>query len=188
MKIKNLFLALTAAMGLCACGTSAQTSSETPVTTIVPQTDPLVIELDTFENRTFGSDRAFIVICDNIVKGQIPTVNGMVTSRFFTFSSRYALQFDNCSAKVYEPKFNRKGTEYSFSVYVDNAKFFDSFIDTDWRLYFIIDGGGYVTMQIESTTLLRARSTPTWTFRGHVNTKRTEALKLMKGSTATDTK
>ena len=181
MKFRNLLLTLFATMGLCACGTTAQTSTETPVTNIVPQTDPLVIGLDSFENRTFGGDRAYIVICDNTVKGQIPTVSGMVTSRSFVFSSRYALRFDNCSAKVHEPRFNKKGTEYYFTVYVDDAQFFDSTRDSDWRLSFTIDGGGFVTLHIESATISRVRSSSTWTFRGHVNAERTEALKMIKG-------
>ena len=181
MKLRNLFLALSAAMGLCACAAPAQTSTEAPVTNIVPQTDPLVIELDSFENRNFGSDRGYIIICDNTVKGQIPTVNGMVTARTFAFSSRYALRFDNCSAKVNEPRFNKKGTQYSFTVYVNDAQFFDSFRDTDWRLSFTVDGEGFVTMRIESTTISTVRSTSTWAFRGHVNAERTEALKMLNG-------
>ena len=181
MKFKNLFFVLFAAMGLCACGVTAQTSTETPVTNIVPQTDPLVIELDSFESHTFGGDRAYIVINDNTVKGQIPTVNGMVASRTFAFSSRYALRFDNCRANVSEPSFNKKGTQYKFTVRVDNARFFDSFKDTDWRLSFTIDGGGFVTMLIESASISGVRGTPTWSFRGHVNAERTKALKMIKG-------
>ena len=181
MKFKNLLLALSAAMGLCACGTTAQTSTETPVTNLVAQTDPLVIELESFETHTFRGDRAYIVICDNTVKGQIPTVNGMVASRTSAFASRYALRFDNCSASVYKPSFNKKGTQYSFSVRVDNARFFDSYRDSDWRLSFTIDGGGFVTMLIESTSISGVHGTPTWSFRGHVNAERTEALKMMKG-------
>ena len=181
MKLRNLFLVLTAAFGLCACGTTAKTSSETPVSNIVPQTDPLVIELDSFESHTFGNERAYIVICDNTVKGQIPSVNGMVTSRISAFSSRYALQFDNCSAKVYEPKFNKKGTQYSFTVKVEDAKFFGSFRDTDWRMTFTIDGSGFVSMMIESATISSVRNTAIWSFRGHVNPERTEALKMLKG-------
>ena len=180
MKFRNLFLALTAALGLCACAATTQTSTETPVTNIVPQTDPLVIELDSFENRTFGADRGYIIICDNTVNGQIPSITGMVTSRISVFSGRYALQFDNCNAKVYEPKLNKKGNQYNFTVYVDDAKFFNSFRDTDWRLSITVDAGGFVSLMIESTTISQVRNTSSWTFRGHVNTERTEALKMLK--------
>ena len=181
MKLRNLFLALSAVVGLCACGTTAQTSTEAPVTDIVPQTDPLVIELESFESRTFGGERAYIVICDNTVKGQIPTVTGMVTARTFTFASRYALRFENCSARISEPKFNKKGTQYRFTVNVDDAQFFESHRDSDWRLSITIDGGGFVTMLIESATISGVHGTPTWSFRGYVNTERTRALKMMKG-------
>ena len=179
MKFRNLILTLTAVMGLCACGTTAVTSTETPVTNIVAQTDPLVIELDAFENCPFGSDRAYIVICNNTVKGQIPTVNGMVTIMRPAFSSRYALRFDNCSAKVSEPKLNKKGTRYSFTVNVDGAHFFDSVRDTDWRLSFTIDGGGSVTLRISSTSISQVRHTSTWSLQGHVNVERTEAMKML---------
>jgi len=181
MQIRKLFLAIIATTLLGACGTTAQTSTEPPVTNLVAQTDPLVIELDYFENRTFGADRAYITICDNVVKGQIPTVNGMVTTKVSVFASRYALQFDNCKARVYEPRFNKKGNQYSFTVYVDDAQFFDSFRDTDWRLSFTVDAGGFVTMTIESTTISKVRNSSLWTFRGHVNVERTEALKMIKG-------
>ena len=181
MKLRNLFLVLIAAMGLCACGTTAKTGTEAPVTDIVPQTDPLVIELDSFENFSFGAERGCVIICNNIVKGQIPSVNGMVTARMPAFSYRYALQFDNCSAKVSEPKFNKKGTQYNFSLRVNDAKFFGSLKDTDWRLSFTVDGEGYVTMRIESATIYNVRHTSTWTFQGHVNAERTEALKMIVG-------
>ena len=181
MKIRNLFFTLTAAMGLCAYGAAAQTSTETPVTNIIPQTDPLVIELDSFENRNFGKERAYIIICDNIVKGQIPTVTGMVSSRSFASACRYALQFDECSARVTEPRFNKKGTQYNFTVHVDDAQFFDSIRDSDWRLSFTINGGGFVTLRIESAVISNVRSTPSWTFQGHVNAERTEALKMITG-------
>jgi len=181
MQIRNIFLAIIATVLLSACGTIAQTSTEAPVTNLVAQTDPLVIELDSFENRTFTGDRAYITIYDNTVKGQIPTINGMVSTRISAFASRYALQFDNCTAKVHEPRFNKKGNQYSFTVYVDDAKFFDSFRDTDWRLSFTVDAGGFVTMTIESTTISQVRNSSFWSFRGHVNVERTEALKMMLG-------
>jgi len=176
MKFKTFILFLATTCCLCACGTSAQTTTETPATNLVPQTDPLVVELDSFENRTFGADRAYITICNGVVNGQIPSVSGMITSRVAAFSGPYALLFNNCQARVYEPRLNKKGTHYSFTVYVEDAQFFNSFRDTDWRLSFTVDATGFVTMLIESTTISQVRNSSVWSFRGHVNSEAAKAL------------
>lgn len=149
-----------------------------PENTIVPQVNPLVIELETFEGHSLGGGRNFIGIMGDKIEGRIAYVNGMV--RVGRLSGKDALVFNKCEAEVGEPRVNKKGTNYSFDVHADDASFFGSNSNTDWCLSITVYNDGGVIINISSDSITRVYGQGVWTFMGRVNTERTLTLKKIK--------
>lgn len=182
MKIKCFITAVTILTFLFTLGTneaSAQKKSKetSPENAIVPQVNPLVIELETFEGRSLGGERNYIGIVGNIIQGKVSHVNGMV--RTGRMSGRDALVFNKCEAEIGEASVNRKGTSYSFDVHVDDVLFFNSNPNTDWLLSITVFNDGKVSVDISSDSIARVFSQRTWTFMGRINGERTLSLKKL---------
>lgn len=165
---------------LCSCGTASRSVETVNPNPIVPQTDPLVVELESFEGYTFGGERSFLALYNNMIKGQIPTVAGMIRTGIMT--SNYALTFDKCEARISEPRIDKKGTSYSFTVNARDAQFFNSWTTSDWRIMYTVFSDGRVNVNVESDRIGAVGRTRTWRFYGHVNKDRTEAAKLFKAN------
>jgi len=184
MKIKHLLLCSLVLAGLCSCGSSSKsttgtenTSASAAVSNLVMDTDPIVIELESFEGRHFVGERSFIVLADKKIKAQIPTVIGMVRTGVST--SAYALTFEGTSASISEPRADKKGKSYSFSVRANDGKFFGSRSRVAWRFNITVQNDGRVSVYVESDEISRARGSRTWWFSGYVNKERTEVAKTM---------
>lgn len=183
MKIRVFLAAVAATLCVCACGTAssaASADSETPANAITPQTDPLVLEIDSFEGRTLSGDRNYITIVNNTVQGRIGLANGMTRPGLLLGVN--ALTFDKSEAVVYEPKVSKKGTSYSFTVKAMDARFLTSMRDTDWRLMITVYSNGTASIDIESASIAQVYNSRIWHFYGRVNKERTEALTLIKNS------
>lgn len=171
-----LFLAVIAVLS--SCGSSANTVAVTDP--IVPQIDPIVIELDNFQGHSFIGERSYISYFDKQVKGQVPTVASMVKTGVMT--SALALVFKNSEASVSEPRVNKKGTSYSFTIHAREAEFFNRELRTSWRISVTVNADGSANVIIESDSINTVSGSRTWRFFGHVNRERTEALKAMVGT------
>jgi len=157
----------------------AQKKNEVPENAIPAQTDPLVIELEHFETHQLTGERSYITIINNTVRGQVTNQNAL-SSKLNKFNSRYALKFDNCEATISEPRYNKKGTKYTFEVKVKDAEFYNATVSTDWRLTITIDSNNGASVMIESSSIAQTYGSPSWMFTGRVNKDNTDALKQIK--------
>lgn len=184
MKTKRIIAIVAAAACLCILGTEESFAQKkdknkeqtAPENAIVPQVNPLVIEIESFEGRALTGDRSYITILGDKVQGRITSTTGM--SRSPRFSGRDALVFNKCDARIGEPRVNKKGTNYSFDVRVEDALFFNANSNTDWRLYITVYNDGRVTVDISSDSIALAYSQRDWMFYGHIDGEKT--LKLQQ--------
>lgn len=185
MRTTTFLLASAAVFTICAFGTP-QVANCTTVgdkyqeTTIVPQTDPLIVELDSFGGRQFTGERSYIGIFNNQVTAVIPTVAGMARTGVVT--STRALTFDKAPAEISKARIGKKGNSYSFSVDTRDGTFFNRDINGTWRINMTVRNDGFVDVSIESESIATVYQSRVWYFVGHVNKDRTEAAKMVKDS------
>lgn len=181
MKIKQIISTAAVIACICSFGSTAtfaqkKDKNATNENAIVPQVNPLIIEVETFEGHSLNGDRNFIGIVGNTVQGKITNVKGM--DRTGRLSGRDALIFNKCEAEIGEPTVNRKGTNYSFDVHVDDVLFFNSNPNTDWLLSITVYNDGKVGIDISSDSIGRIYGGQrNWVFMGHVNRERTQSIK-----------
>lgn len=182
--MKAKYILATAAIAACICSfgindAAAQKKAKTatPENAIVPQVNPLVIEVESFEGHSLSGERSYITIYDNTLQGRITNIQGMV--RTGRLSGRDALVFNKCEAEVGEPTVSRKGNSYTFDVRVEDALFFNANPNTDWNLSITVYLDGRVSINISSASIMKVYGQNDWQFSGHINGERIIALKQM---------
>jgi len=164
---------------LCSCGVlkdSGESSTIVNTDSLTARVDPLIIELQKFEGRELVGDRSYLSIVGGVLNAKIPTVIGMVASG--VTNSANALIFDKCDAHISQPRWDKKGTRYSFDVTARGASFFGRSSNVSWRFFITVYNNGFVSLSIESDDLLRMTKAHNWRFDGVLNKERMDAATI----------